>query len=502
MDQLLTSNVLSNWRQAFHLIKVQWPLWFHFNFDVYITSAFYMRRHVALLYKTSALLECILNLQSAIPFQNMASKYHDDWQSSKKTVLQRNAYMFDNELMSDVSFTCGESSRIFHAHKYVLATSSAVFFAMFYGGLAQKESPICLPDANEESFKEFLRYLYTDDCKITAGNTIGVMYLAEKYLMMSLTEKCCKVVKESIKPDNVFMVLEQAVQYDEQKLEAKCWDIISKKTRECINSGAFCNVGPHILKALLKSETLTVTEVELFKAVLEWVDSECSRQGINIEGDKMARRRVLGNSVYEIRFLEMSQEDFMKYVSSTEILTEKEVISISQKLNGLDVAGLKWNEQKKRQPCIVLSFSRFDFADVLDGKWTWNNNGRVDALTLTVNKTVLFQGVRLFGDSSGSQYKVKFTVKDEQVTRTYTSEKDNDGVWGYDVMLPKPVSLQPYEQFMIFVRIKGPQSHRGKNGKSSVKLDDIVVTVSSNSSSSNGTNKNGGQFYKIFLSQI
>ena len=83
----------------------------------------------------------------------MASKYHDDWQSSKKTVLQRNAYMFN----SDISFTCGESSRIFHAHKYVLATSSAVFFAMFYGNLAQKEFTIPIPDADEESFEEFLR---------------------------------------------------------------------------------------------------------------------------------------------------------------------------------------------------------------------------------------------------------------------------------------------------------------------------------------------------------
>ena len=71
----------------------------------------------------------------------MASKYHDDWQSSKKTVLERNTFMFDNELMSDVSFVCGKSRRIFHAHKYVLATSSAVFFAMFYGNLAQKNLP-------------------------------------------------------------------------------------------------------------------------------------------------------------------------------------------------------------------------------------------------------------------------------------------------------------------------------------------------------------------------
>ena len=55
-----------------------------------------------------------------------------------------------------------------HAHKYVLATSSAVFFAMFYGEIPPKEFPIRIEDAEEESFKEFLRFLYTDDCKITA----------------------------------------------------------------------------------------------------------------------------------------------------------------------------------------------------------------------------------------------------------------------------------------------------------------------------------------------
>ena len=109
----------------------------------------------------------------------MASKYHDDWQSSKKTVLQRNAYMFDNELMSDVSFTCGESRHIFYAHTYVLATSSAVFFAMFYGEIPPKEFPTRIEDAEEESFKEFLRFLYTDDCKITAENAIRVLYLAK-----------------------------------------------------------------------------------------------------------------------------------------------------------------------------------------------------------------------------------------------------------------------------------------------------------------------------------
>ena len=81
-----------------------------------------------------------------------------------------------------------------------------------------------------------------------------------------------------------------------------------------------CDIGLHTLNALLKKESLAVPEVELFKAVLKWTDSECARQRINIEEDKTARGRVIGDSVYEIRFLEMSHEDILKDVSSTEIL--------------------------------------------------------------------------------------------------------------------------------------------------------------------------------------
>ena len=433
----------------------------------------------------------------------MASKYHDDWQSSKKTVLQRNAYMFDNELMSDVSFTCGESRRIFYAHKYVLATSSAVFFAMFYGEIPPKEFPIRIEDAEEESFKEFLRFLYTDDCKITAENAIRVLYLAKKYLISSLAEKCCEILEASIKPENVFVVLEQAIQFDEKELEGKSWDMVSEKTQECLNSEAFCNIGLHTLNALLKKKRLAVTEVELFKAVLKWTDSECARQGINIEEDKTARRRILGDNVYEIRFLEMSHENILKDVAPTGILTETETICILQKLLGLDVVELKWKGLGKRVPSPLVSFSRFVSGNVKPELTSWNYyNKNADALTLTVSKAVLFHGVRLFGNSGCSQYEVNFKIKDENVTGTYTSEKDGDGVPGYDVILPKPISLLPDEKITINATIKGPRSYYGEEGKSIVNVDDIVVTFEDSPVSKNGTRKTKGQFHKFFISEL
>ena len=110
----------------------------------------------------------------------------------------------------------------------------------------------------------------------------------------------------------------------------------------------------------------------------------------------------------------------MNQVSSTRILTETEVVGIFQHIGGLQVADLKWKKKRKIYSIVANTFSGF-----------WCYDGRsFDALTVKVNKAVLFHGVRLFGDQSGRQYEVKFTIKNENVTGTYTSTQDNNGVWG------------------------------------------------------------------------
>ena len=236
--------------------------------------------------------------------------------------------------------------------------------------------------------------------------------------------------------------------------------------------------------------------MELFKAVLKWTDSECATQGINIGEDKTARTRILGDSVHEICFLEMSHENILKDVSPTGILTDTEIVCILQKVSGLDVPGLKWKERRERQPSPLLSFNRFENAGYF---FNLRNSVGSDALTFTVNKTVLFHGVRLFGDG---QYEVKFKIKDENVTGTYTSQQDSDGVPGYDVMLPKPIPLLPDEEIPIVATIiKRRISCCGVNENSSVKVHDIVVTFKDGPSHL----KKGfiqGQFYKVFLSEL
>lgn len=85
----------------------------------------------------------------------------DNWQSYGATIRERNAVMFNNGLMSDVSFNVGpkESCQKIPAHKYVLATGSSVFYAMFYGELAENSSAIDIPDVEPFAFLTLLRFV-------------------------------------------------------------------------------------------------------------------------------------------------------------------------------------------------------------------------------------------------------------------------------------------------------------------------------------------------------
>ena len=271
---------------------------------------------------------------------------YQDWQSTKKTVLERSRHMFNNPYMSDVAFSCEGSDQKFFAHKYVLGTSSAVFHAMFYGELAEKNSVVYLSDTNDKSLKEFLRYLYTDGCNLTTDNAIFVLYLAKKYIVPALVDKCTKFLRAKITEENVFTILHQSLQFDEKKLEKKCWDLIDSQTSKVVASAAFTGVNQRTLTDFLKREPLNVKEVDLFKAVVKWSEAECSRKGI--EASAKNKRTVIGNAIYEIHFTSMSLREFGQTVSQSGILTPDEMVLFYDRFSGVARTSEVWNMSQRK----------------------------------------------------------------------------------------------------------------------------------------------------------
>ena len=381
-----------------------------------------------------------------------SSQANVDWQSTKKTVLERIRHMFNNPFMSDVGLCWEGSSKEFHAHKYPLATSSSVFHAMFYGELAEKNSVVYLSDTNDDSLEEFLRFLYTDECNLTADNAVFVLYLAKKYIVPSLAEKCVEFLETNLAADNVFVVLQQALHFDEEKLEKKCWDMIDMKTSEAVVSDGFTDIRQSTLVEFLKRESLKVKEVDLFKAVVKWSEAECLRQEKETNGTN--KRAAVANAIYQLRFASMTLEEFGQNVSQSGLLTAEEIILFYEKFSGLQRTSEIWNMTKREaKEENLLRCCRYDNYQVV----IWPlNHAMSDELFISFSKPVKFHGVRLLGDE-GKEYDVKLEILSQSIEMKFRAQQKIRGIAGFDVILREPVKIQANVIVHIKVTIRDPQ---------------------------------------------
>ena len=108
--------------------------------------------------------------------------FDDNWQTKRPNISERTKFMFNNELLSDVKFVVpalhnqSESRKsrkcMIPAHKFVLAISSPVFYAMFYGEMAETADTIQLPDCEYKSLLELFRFLYSDEVNLSGSYVI------------------------------------------------------------------------------------------------------------------------------------------------------------------------------------------------------------------------------------------------------------------------------------------------------------------------------------------
>ncbi len=185
-----------------------------------------------------------------------------NWQTTRPTIRERCKFIFGNDLFSDVKFVVrgangeSESKQVIPAHKFVLSISSPVFEAMFYGDLAETKDCIELPDCEYESLLELFRYMYSDEVQLSGSNVMGVLYLAKKYMVPSLADKCSEYLQDNLDSSNVFNILPHAQKYEEKNLVDKCWEVIDEKAKDAVKSKAFETIERCLLEAIVERDTL------------------------------------------------------------------------------------------------------------------------------------------------------------------------------------------------------------------------------------------------------
>ncbi|XP_026133290.1 BTB/POZ domain-containing protein 2-like isoform X2 [Carassius auratus] len=251
-----------------------------------------------------------------------------NWQATKTTVKERFAFLFNNEVLSDVHFLVGKGIGVqrIPAHRFVLAAGSAVFDAMFNGGMATTSTEIELPDVEPAAFLALLKFLYSDEVHIGPETVMTTLYTAKKYAVPALEAQCVEFLKKNLRADNAFMLLTQARLFDEPQLAALCLENIDKNTGDALAAEGFTDIDLDTLVAVLERDTLGVREVHLFGAAVRWAEAEAHRQQLQLTPEN--KRRVLGKALNLIRFPLMTIEEFAAGPAQSVILTDREVVSL------------------------------------------------------------------------------------------------------------------------------------------------------------------------------
>ena len=404
--------------------------------------------------------------------------------------------MFSNEHLSDVKFSIrgsdgeSETDRLITAHKFVLSIGSPVFEAMFCGELAETKDTIQLPDCDYESLLELFRYLYSDEVNLHGSNVMGVLYLAKKYIVPSLADKCKDYLQDNLDPSNVFIILPTAQKYEEENLVDRCWEVIDSQTEQALKSDGFETIEKTLLEALVQRETLQIREAELFKACDQWAINQCRKQGLATDGE--LKRRVLGEKIIKaIRYAGMKQEEFAGVVLDAKILTPDEIVTFFKFFSSLEISPPLGFSDTRRRAELIHRCGRFTLMEI--GSWDYDGF-RGDVIEFEVDKDIILNGLRLFGRKNksydlgtlqlyeGNPVRHSFSVllaKSESSTwASKRLECQNFSYHGFEVMFNSKPSLKKNTIYYIKVIISGPKSVNGCEGLKSVKKAGVTFTFS------------------------
>ncbi len=306
-----------------------------------------------------------------------------NWQVSRTTLRERNRVMCNNTLMADIYFLVGQ--RKIPAHKYVLATGSTVFFAMFYGGYTETNAEtIEVPDVDPDAFLTMLKYLYCDEIDLTPDNVLATLYAAKKYLVPALANACVKFLESSLTAKNACLLLSQARLFSEPALTQRAWEVIDAQAELALTSEAFSDIDYDTLMSILSRESLNCKETIVFAAANNWAASECLKQGLD-DKDPEKRRQVLGDAALKkIRFPAMSIADFADAVATSGMLTLQETNDIFLNFTAKQKPDLHYDSTPRRGLLIQLCH-RFGSSAYRSNQWRYR--GRCDAIQVRQKKS-------------------------------------------------------------------------------------------------------------------
>uniref|UniRef100_A0A2C9JYI0 BTB domain-containing protein n=1 Tax=Biomphalaria glabrata TaxID=6526 RepID=A0A2C9JYI0_BIOGL len=218
----------------------------------------------------------------------------------------------------------------YFGHKFVLAKSSDVFRTMLYDkNWLQSGLPEIILEETEECqkyFDIFLRFLYTAEINITADSAVGILCLADKYIVTSLKNMCTQYMVEHARfvfEENALNWYFSSVAYDIKELIHQCSKTIAWNAEQLLISPEWHHMDIDFVSDLLKNGDLVIQREDmLFRALLHWLESEERREHFHEYAKELLPL---------IRFPQMQVKELIS-IEKSDLYQDKELKPLLKKL--------------------------------------------------------------------------------------------------------------------------------------------------------------------------
>jgi hypothetical protein len=174
-----------------------------------------------------------------------------------------------------------------------------------------------------------VRYLYTTEITITAGNVMEVLAAADKLQLPKLHSACVTFLEQTVNAANACTILTASMELNLVPLLKVCTKFILENGKAVLGSGGFKNLTKEAVISIISNHKLRATEEEVFKAVMLWGEAVVARSSGSCEDGV---RDAVSDLLPHLRLEEMDHTFLCNCVEQTGLFSPKALLAAMSKI--------------------------------------------------------------------------------------------------------------------------------------------------------------------------
>ncbi|XP_011066219.1 PREDICTED: uncharacterized protein LOC105153173 isoform X1 [Acromyrmex echinatior] len=244
-------------------------------------------------------------------------------------LLEDLARLSEDKDSADIVFLLGRDETPVYAHRIILQARCKNFTAAKRLGTAGNPTPVRMPHAHPETFRQFIRYIYTGMIILQDSGIFEMLGLAQELGIEELWRSCEEHVSVTLSPGNACALLTAALEAQERvpggkaacsSFIEKCFTFIGENAMDTVKTTAFCNLPKDALVKLISSDYLGLEEEDVWRAVLNWAKYQAGVTQPTQHWTEEERIRVcqhLSGVINHVRLLLIDSQVFAEEVEPT-----------------------------------------------------------------------------------------------------------------------------------------------------------------------------------------